>query len=50
MILPEDPRRLNCRFNLETIGAHVQAQPGDVSISSSGNSANILAALILIGP
>ena len=24
MSLPEDPRRLNCRFNLETIGAHVK--------------------------
>src|SRR6516164_5564198 len=25
MSLPEDPRRLNCRFNLETIEAHVKA-------------------------
>ena len=24
MILPEDPRRLNCQFNLETIEAHVK--------------------------
>jgi phosphoheptose isomerase len=24
MTLPEDPRRLNCRFDLETIGAHVK--------------------------
>jgi D-sedoheptulose 7-phosphate isomerase len=24
MTLPEDPRRLNCQFNLETIGAHVK--------------------------
>ena len=25
MGLPEDPRRLNCQFNLETIEAHVKA-------------------------
>jgi D-sedoheptulose 7-phosphate isomerase len=24
MTLPEDPRRLNCQFNLESIGAHVK--------------------------
>ena len=24
MTLAEDPRRLNCRFNLESIGAHVK--------------------------
>jgi D-sedoheptulose 7-phosphate isomerase len=24
MTLPEDPRRLNCQFNLESIGAHVR--------------------------
>ena len=31
MILPEDPRRLNCRFNLETIGAHVKGYANALS-------------------
>jgi D-sedoheptulose 7-phosphate isomerase len=31
MGLPEDPRRLNCRFNLETIEAHVKAYADAVS-------------------
>jgi phosphoheptose isomerase len=31
MTLPEDPRRLNCQFDLETIGAHVKGYANALS-------------------